>query len=371
MIRVLFVSTSTTLGGAEKTLYTLATLLDPQKFKVVGVVSLKPLGGYARRLEAAGIPVFSLDADRRASFQDVGRLARIIHETGPDLVHAVMYQAIQLTRLVKRLKKTSHGFKLVSSPRVNYRTRSFLSLAVDRLLKSGDDLLVAESKASRDFLVNRMGYSPDKTRTIYNGVDIAGWPISKLDRQQKRLELRLGAGELLIGTTGRLDEQKGHKFLIDAMARIKDTPARCVILGEGPARKLLEERIRKLRLEKQVLLLGECSDITSWLSAFDVFVLPSLWEGLPNSLLEAMAVGLPVVASSVDGVCEVIRDGQNGFLAAPKSSKALAQRLVELLRDPALRSRLGASAKETVVDKFNLAGMIAAYEDAYSRLAAA
>src|SRR5262249_29993374 len=146
MIRILYVSTSTTLGGAEKTLYTLATQLNPERFKTVGVVSLKHKGDYAARLESAGHKVDSLEVNRISSPQTFSRLAAIIREAKPQIVHAFLYQAIQLARAIKRWNGGT--FKLISSPRVHYRSRSFLSLCVDRMLRSADDLMVCESDAS-------------------------------------------------------------------------------------------------------------------------------------------------------------------------------------------------------------------------------
>lgn len=366
MSRVLFVSTSTTLGGAEKTLYSLATLLDPKKFAVAGVVSLKAPGAYAERLKALGVPVQSLDLRGRPSFGNVRQLARIIEHQRPDLVHALMYTAIQLCRLAKRISAAE--FKLVSSPRVSYRTRSAWTLLIDRLLKKSDDLLVAESQASRGFLVQKLGYDPKKVKTIYNGVDLAGWTVSKVERQQKRLELRLGSEDVLLGAVGRLDAQKGHGALISAMARLKDRPIRCVIVGDGPRRAQLDAQIRRLALEKHVWLLGEREDVPAWLSALDIFVLPSLWEGLPNSLLEAMALGLPAVASAVDGVPEVVQEGRNGLLVSPNNPAALARRIAELAADPALRSRLGSAARAAITERFGLMSMLSGYEAAYAEV---
>lgn len=367
MIRILFVSTSTTVGGAEKTLYTLATLLDPARFKVAGVVSLKPLGEYAHKLSQAGIPVFTLDMKGRPGLKHLRRLREIMKETGPHLVHALMYQAIQLCRAAK--KRAPHPIKLISSPRVSYRTRSYFTLALDRLLKGADDLLISECRSSRDYLVGRLGYDPARVRTIYNGVDIAGWPSSKLERRQKRLELRLTAEEFLIGTTGRLDDQKGHPVLIRAVHLLKGQPLRCAILGEGPGRPALEKLIRRHHLERQVWLLGQRDDVTTWLSALDLFVLPSLWEGLPNSLLEAMAMGLPVVATAVDGVAEVIEDGKNGLLVPPRDPKALSRKILQLLQDPAARARLGEAAQKTITDRFGVLDMISSYEKTYAEVA--
>lgn len=366
-MRILFVTTSTTLGGAEKTVYFLATLLDPKHFQVVSVVSLKPFGAYAQKLSALGVPTTTLGLRGTPSLKQVRELARLIDHQKPDVVHAVMYQAIQLCRLAKT--RSVHQFRLVSAPRVSYRTRSLPTLFIDRMLKNRDDLLIAECETSRRHLVKKLGYAPDKVKTIYNGIDVAGWPVSKLDRQQKRLELRLGAQEFLIGAVGRLDAQKGHGVLLEALAKLRTRyPARCVIIGDGPKHAALEAQIRRLSLEKAVWLLGERDDVTAWLSSLDVFALPSLWEGLPNALLEAMGLGLPVVASAVDGIPEVVADGVNGLLVSPSQPTALAKRLAELAADPALRARLGQQAQRTVFERFSLARMIGEYEAVYAAL---
>lgn len=366
-MRVLFVTTSTTLGGAEKTVFCLATLLDPKHYQVISVVSLKPFGTYAQKLASLGFPTTTMGVQGRISLKNIAGLARIIDYQKPDIVHAVMYQAIQLCRLAKT--RTTHKFKLVTSPRVSYRTRSSLTLLVDRVLKGRDDLLLTECEASRRYLIKQLGYEPKKVKTIYNGIDVAGWPVSKLDRQQKRLELRLNGQDLLIGAVGRLDAQKGHTVLLDALSKLRHKhPVRCVIIGEGPRRAALEAQIRRLSLEKTVWLLGERQDVTAWLSSLDVFCLPSLWEGLPNALLEAMALGLPVAATAVDGVPEVVKDGENGLLMPPRQPSALAKRLSELAADPALRARLGAEAQKTVFERFTLTRMIGEYEAAYASL---
>lgn len=364
MARVLFVSTSTTVGGAEKTLYTLATLLDPKRHQVVGVVSVKPEGPYAGKLKQQGLHVESLNLTGTPRPADAARLAEVITRLRPDIVHAVMFKAIQLCRLAK--PKVPFAFKLVSSPRVHYRTRSIWTLLLDRALKNRDDLLIAECDASRDFLVRRLGYAPAKVRTIRNGVDLAGWPVSKVDRQKRRLELRLGAGDVLVGAVGRLDKQKGFTWLIEAMSRLKKTDLRCVILGEGPERPRLEAQIRGHELETRVWLYGERPDIVTWLSAFDIACLPSLWEGLPNSLLEAMALGLPVVASAVDGVPEVVENAKTGVLVPAASPAALAKALKDLGEDPARRAALGAAAHAAVMERFTVRRMMDEYQDAYS-----
>ncbi|MEI8191734.1 MAG: glycosyltransferase, partial [candidate division NC10 bacterium] len=303
MKRILFVATSSTVGGAEKTLYTLATLLNPSRYQVVGAVSLKSKGHYARLLERSGMSVDSLEVKKTVGLADMQKLAVIIHQKRPDLVHALMYQAMQLCRAVRRLGYAE--YKLVTSPRVNFRTRNDWTMMLDGWLKKADDLLVAESEATQKYFVDKMGYAQDKVSRIYNGVDIAGWPISKFERERHRGELGIGPAEILVGSAGRLDAQKGHVFLLEAVAKIRATyPVKCIIFGEGPLKDELAKTAWSLGLANAVYFAGEQDDMPGWLSALDIYVQPSLWEGLPNALLEAMALGLPVVATRVDGIPE-------------------------------------------------------------------
>jgi glycosyltransferase involved in cell wall biosynthesis len=363
MPRILFVSTSTTIGGAEKTLFTLATRLDAARFQTAGVVSLKPAGHYSHRLDRQGVKTHSLGMSGWPSLRDADTLAGIIREARPDIVHALMYQAIQLCRFVKR--RAGASFKLVSSPRVNYRTRSAWSLLVDRWLKAADDLLIAESEASREYLTRRRGYAADRVRTVHNGVELPEIP-STAERKGARLQLGLREGELLLLSMGRLDAQKGYHLLIDAVAALRGSrKPRCAIVGEGPRRDRLRAQIARLGLERIVQLPGERGDVRSWLCAADAFVLPSLWEGLPNALLEAMALGLPVVASGVDGVPEAVTDGQDGLLVAPGDAGALSGALAKLMDDPELRRRLGQAARARMAEGFTLSAMLAGYEAAY------
>lgn len=364
MKKILYVSTSTTVGGAEKTLYTLATLVDPKICRVAGVISLKGKGHYARKLEKAGTPVHTLEIKTRAGLGDLQKLAVLIHETKPDLVHALMYQAIQLCRGVKRFGYAD--FKLISSPRVNYRTREGFSLLLDRWLKRADDLLIAECDASRDYLIERCGYDKEKTITIRNGVDIAGWPISKSARRKLRAKLNLADNDILLGAIGRLDVQKGLSFLIEAVAKLVSShPVKLAIIGTGPLHGKLEMMIQQLGLSDHVHLLGEQDDIPAWLSALDIFVLPSLWEGLPNALLEAMAIGLPVVATKVDGVPEAVSNDISGLLCNPKDVQALFVPIQDLVVDAELRKRIGDGAKTVIKEHFKLSNMLSRYEEAY------
>jgi glycosyltransferase involved in cell wall biosynthesis len=364
---VLFVSTSTTVGGAEKTLYTIATLIDPSRYRVSGVVSLKPKGHFAGLLEKGGVRVDSLEVRSSAGFGHLRELAVLIERLRPDIVHAVMFQAMQLCRAVRRLGYAD--FRLLTSPRVNFRTRPDWTLWLDSLLRSADDLLVAESEATRSYLVEKRGYPPDKVVRIYNGVDLAGRAVSKAERARARERLGFSDGDVVLGSVGRLDAQKGHVFLLEAVAKLRALHAvKCVIAGDGPLKAELERKIRELGLQDSVRLAGELGDIPGWLPALDIFVQPSLWEGLPNALLEAMALGLPAVATRVDGIPEVVRHEVSGFLCEPKDSQALFLPIHDLVADEGLRLKLGESARKVILENFKLSDMISRYEEAYARV---
>ncbi|MDE1977059.1 MAG: glycosyltransferase [Elusimicrobia bacterium] len=368
MIRVLYVATSTTLGGAEKTLHTLATRIDRKKFAVPEVVSLKPEGVYAQKLAESGIAATSLGTGRVPDLRTLRALRALISERKPDVVHAFMYQAVQLCRLAK----LGAGFKLLSSPRVTYRTRSWGTLALDRALKGRDDLLVSECEASRTYLIERQGYRPDRVRTIYNGVAPAAAAF-KADVVRLRREAGAGPGDFLVGSAGRLDRQKDHANLLRALIRMRnyDFPRmRCVILGQGPERANLEALTQRLGLRSRVRFLGERADAAAWISSLDLFVLPSLWEGLPNALLEAMALGVPCAASAVDGVPEVIQDGENGYLFPPGNPWLAAQAISRAMGQDAARRKIADAGRASVAARFSLQAMFASYESAYESLVA-
>ena len=351
MKRVLFVTTSTTQGGAEKTVYTLATLLDPQKFQVAGVVSLKPKGVFAEKLESMGHKVHTLGLTGRPNLGHLKALGDIVQAAKPDLVHAVMFQAIQFSR----------AMRLFGYAEFRPGQEEIIAAA----------LLATESEASRKYLVEKLKYDPDKVVTVYNGTDIASWPLSKVDRERVRGKLGLGPEHVLIGAVGRLDEQKGHRFLLEAIAQLKAAhKVKLAIVGEGPLRGELEALARSLHLEHDVVFPGELQNIPVWLSAFDIFVQPSLWEGLPNALLEAMGMGLPVIATKVDGVPELVQHDVNGLLVEAGQPQGLFMAIQDLALDAAFRGRLASAAKRTIQEKFKLADMIANYEKLYAKLTA-
>lgn len=363
-MRVLYVITSTIIGGAERKIHSMISGIDKSDFEVAGVISLKPSGPVAEAIKKSGVPVVSLDMGYLPSMRDLGRLVREIEKFKPDVVNAFLFRAIQFCRAARTYKRLD--FKLVSSTEVNYRTRSLLIRWIDRFFKRNDELTVCESQTSADFLINNLGYSPSGIKVIKNGTDPCSWVFSMEERNQTRNWLKIPKDEILISSVGRLSKQKGHTYLIDAISRINPAvKVKCLIIGTGPEKTSLENKIRAKGLQDKIILTGEKNNIKPWLCASDIFVLPSLWEGIPIALLEAMAIGLPCLASSVDGIPEVIEDSKSGLLCPPKNPDALATALVRLCEDVPLRNNIALTGKKVIRDNFTVKMMLRSYEDAY------
>ena len=187
-----------------------------------------------------------------------------------------------------------------------------------------------------------------------------------------RTLLNISPGEILIGTVGRLAPEKGHIDLVRAfrIALAREKSLRLVIVGEGPMRGRIEEEVASAGLMGRVHLPGSLLHTSSLISAFDLFVLPSLREGLPLSLLEAMTAGLPCIATPVGSVGEVIEDGVTGRLVSPGDPQGIADAILKLLASPGERARLAARARELALRDYSAPRMVAAYERLYEDLAA-
>ncbi len=243
------------------------------------------------------------------------------------------------------------------------RNRKLLNFVRARQLRSA--ALVAVSRKVAVTLSRSGGIPESRIRVIYNGVPAI--LRTRDGREQALRELGIPLDSTIVGTLGNLRAVKDHHLLLTAFAQIarERNNAHLLIVGEGDERKSLESRIRQLGLEGRVSLPGHRSDIGAVLNALDVFVLSSRSEGLPVSLLEAMACGLPCVSTAVGGIPEITQEGENGLLVPAGSPEALARGILRLLNDPAEATRLGERAQETVHRRFDETRMVNEYLDIY------
>jgi glycosyltransferase involved in cell wall biosynthesis len=235
-----------------------------------------------------------------------------------------------------------------------------------RHIQNRSTYVIANSQAVRDFLVEMDGFDPNLIRVIRNGVDLERFATVRPDRE--RLFPHLGTQNQLISVVANMNvEAKGHSDLIRAAAEVSREfgDATFLLIGDGVERTRLEAMTAELGLSRTVLFLGRRIDVPSILACSDLFILPSWAEGLPNSVLEAMAAGLPVVATRVGGIPEVIDNGVSGLLVAPRDSHALAMAVLQILRNKGLAKQLGRSARERVRLQFSFERLLSELDSLY------
>jgi glycosyltransferase involved in cell wall biosynthesis len=318
---------------------------------------------HVERLRARGVRVEivpmrrepSLLSDARAFF----RIYRHLSRRRYDIVHTHCSKAGALGRLaaflagVPRIVHTPHVFPFTQDVARHWKV---LYRLIEKLLGAFTDRIIAVSTFQRALALKFGIGKRGSVVVIHNGVAEAPRSAVSTDGWQRvREELGVKANDILVGTAGRLMSQKGHKYLVEAAAMLLDRHPhlRFYIAGSGELEDSLRAMCNQLSwCRERVLLLGEREDVPDVLAATDIFVLPSLWEGMPYALLEAMAAAKPIICSNVCGLDEVIKDGMNGLLVPPADSPALAHAISLLVGNRALRLRLGPAARSTVQERF-------------------
>jgi L-malate glycosyltransferase len=352
------------VGGAEDLVAAIVRGLDPQQFRAA-VATLGPPGPVGLELRAQGYEVVSLGLDikRTSTGRVVQAVRRLLQGRRPDILHTHLYHP----NLYGRLGALGLGLPAVVAAVHNSYTRVKFHRRVWNFLLSwaSDRVVVGSAQVWQD--VRRYDGVPASRLVLMP----YGIPLAELETPLSRLEARerlgLAGADLVIGVVGRLEEQKGHAYLLATLPALRRAIPNLVVLlvGEGRLEEDLRRQVRELKLESTVRFLGTRRDLTEIYRALDLFVQPSLWEGLPLALLKAMGAGLPVVATRVSGSREAIVDGVNGSLVAPGDPEALARAILELHRHPETRRRLGDAAHGTVAERYSLEAMLHRLEELY------
>jgi glycosyltransferase involved in cell wall biosynthesis len=373
-INILYVITKLELGGAQKQLLSLVAQLPKEKYNVFLITAKNGiLFPDASSIEGLKIKR-SIFLERPVNlFKDFLALLEIycfIKKNSIKIVHTHSSKAGILGRWAARLAKvkiiihTVHGWSF--NDYQSSLCRRFFIWLESFTATFTDRLIVVSYSDRRKGLDNGIGRE-DKYILIRYGIDFAEFEPAN---DGIRKELRISSEDLVVGMVACLKPQKSPQDFIKLAFLIKDAlpNVKFVLTGDGVLRGHIEELIKRFNLENNVILTGWRRDIPCMLSAMDVFVLTSLWEGLPVSVLEAMAARKPVVITNTGGDSEVISEGQNGFLASPRDIKSMAERLLVLLKDEALRKTMGQKAKDSLGADFLLRKMIKRNLDLYEDL---
>lgn len=350
--RIALVIGQLSIGGAERQLFELVTRIDRERFAPIVYALVEGREGFRGAVEAAGVPLRIIG---RRGYSRARRLAESLRRDGVALVHSWLFIANSYAWAARCLGVTAPLVTSARNCKSQGRVHHLLNVAAFR----SSARIVVNSNRVAEYVARHYAAPRGRICVVYNGVDTERFHPPNVR----------GERALTVMTAGRFVEQKNPLLFLEAAYHVsRQFPeTRFVMLGDGPQRESVAQRAAALGLEGRVDLPGERCDVEEWLRRADVFWLTSGWEGLPNAVLEAMACGVPVIASDAGGTGELLRNGVEGFLVRSGVVEDFVHYGGLLLRDAELRARMGRAARERAV-QFSVTRMVYAMEGLYAAL---
>lgn len=356
------------MGGLENGLVNLINGMDASRFRHA-IVCMTHSTDFERRIRRPDVIVHSLHRDRHPIWRTYLELLRLFRRIRPDIVHSRNLSGLDaiLPALLAGVPVRVHGEH--GRDVDNLDGTNPKQLRLKRLFRPFVSHYTAVSKDLASDLIQRIGASAERVTQIYNGVDTARFHPAESTQDSTSADRRF-----VIGTVGRLQPVKDQALLIDAYAdALAADPAAMSgtslkIVGDGPCREALTAQAQAAGLTDRVAFPGACNDVPAELRTFDLFVLPSLAEGISNTILEAMASGLPVLATRVGGNADLVLDGRTGTIVAAGDRGAMTRAILSYVRDRGLCGAQGKEARRRAEGEFSLDAMVRAYADFYARL---
>ncbi len=373
---VLYVIDNLEYGGGERGFAQLVRGLGAEGWAVT--VAARPGGPFEAAVRAEGAPFVALDMRRSRALVTALRLRGLVRDRGFGIVHSQGARADFITRAALLGLPDVANVCTVQMPVEGFDVgpaRRRLYLALDRLSGHRVDRYIVVSRALERVLLETRRLAPERVALVYNGVETTALAAAAGGNERRALRAELGIDDAqpLVGAVGRLVWQKGFVELIRAWPEVaaRVPAARLVIAGEGPLRAELEALARSLGVADRVRLIGFRRDVPGFLAALDVLVLPSLREGFPVITLEAMALGVAIVATAIEGVREQIEPDVHGILIPPGAPRELGAAIFGLLDEPGRRRRLGEAARQRAAAVFDVGRMVAETHTVYAALLSA
>lgn len=348
-IRVLYCVETISSGGVEQTRLTLAKNLPKDKFEIKITCSYAS-GPIAEALQEEGVELIRLGSMKHPFDWNIHKKVQaIIREFKPQIMHGGVFEGNSLTALsgtwmqvpVRIMEETSDPQN--RSAKANWLLRQFSKMV---------DKVTAISPNVERYLLNIAKIERRKVQLINNGVTMPN-PISDTQKITLKNELGLAEDTLVLGFVGRLfNDHKRMTDLLEAISLIKQKQIKLLMVGDGRDRGLVEEKIKELGISEQVILVGYQSNTSLYYSIMDIFCIPSAREGFGLVAVEAMLFGLPVIASEVGGLKDVVVDGETGFLVPPRSPESIAEKIQILIDQPQLRKQMGEKGRQRALRHF-------------------
>ncbi len=359
-------------GGSEQVLYDLIHGLDKERFRPV-LCCLYDLGELGEQLRAEGCDTYQDLIRSKYDPSNVFKIASVLRRERADILYVTdAFHNMVVGRLAAFLGGAPltvigfHSFDRLIRMTVRRRSRLLQLKLADMLLLPCFDRAIALAETHKQYLATVKHIPESKITVIYNGIDLGKFPQTVDPRQVKR-SLSIPEGAHVVGIVAGLRRWKSHDVFLAAAALVRrEAPdTYFVIAGDGRERGKLERLAQDLNLTDHVRFLGVVDNVPTLLHAFDVSVLSSVHEAFPITLLEAMAVARPVVATDVGSVSEIVEDGVNGFLVPPRAPDQLAQAMLRVLKQPELAKQFGEAGRKKVEQQFTVGPMVRRYESAF------
>lgn len=363
MKEIVYIIDNFKVAGAQGHLFKLVSALTTKNYSL----QIVSLGANDENLiKDIIVPVTNLKMDciwKLSFWLDFFRLINFLSKRKPSIVHTYLNTSNVFGVLAAKI---AHVPIIISSRRDLGQFRSGIIGFLERFTARLSDKVVCVSEAARKHCVEREGIPAHKTEVIYNGVEVSNFLKLKADDRKLTTEDSYVVG--IIATMDRVE--KGHREFIEAASLVLKviSSIEFLLIGDGPLRNSLQSIVHSLQLDEKIKFLGKRNDIAELLLTMDISVNASYSEGMSNTILESMAVGVPVVATAVDGNLETVIDGQTGILVPVKEPKAMAQEIIKILSDKELAKQMGHNARKLVEEKFTLEQMVQNYIELYDKL---
>lgn len=358
-IKLCFMTGTLDPGGTEKQILLLCRYINREKFNLC-IISFRG-GRMEKEFEKENVPVRVIGKHYRFDLLALFKLILVFLKIKPDILHTFIFTSNTWGRIAGIVVRVP---VIISSERSTDPWKKNHHFFIDKFLGFFTDKIVCNSVSVKSHYEKKLGQISRKLIVIKNGIDLERFSFDNSKPVQKK--------EKIVLTVSRLSPEKGIQFLIESAKIVlkKTKDVKFLIAGEGPLRNELESLIKKYKIQDWVIFSGYIKDIENLISESDVVILPSLWEGLPNILLEAMAMKKPVIATDVGGVREIVKNGENGFIVKPACAREIAERIIEVFSDEKNSLRMGESGYKFVKENFDVQKMVSSYQCLYTQLVA-
>jgi glycosyltransferase involved in cell wall biosynthesis len=333
------------MHGVKRLFSWMIPRFDPERFNV-SLVSLRKKDLSEETLESFGIDISYL---HKSKFDPatLTALLKVMDRQQTDILHLHGYGATTFGRIAGQMRR----LPTILHEHANLTSTPWFQKVADRLLAPSTDLAIAVSKSTAEFVIHARQMPPERVRVVYLGVPLEEFSRNRTVQEIAEARHELGAlpGECVAGTVTRLHDSKGNSYLVEAAAAVlRERPkARFYLFGEGPLRADLEAQAQALDLRDRFVFGGFTRDVARTISAFDISVFPSLWEGTPLTVFETLAMGKPIVATDADGLLDVLTHERDALIVPRRDAGALARAIVRLMDSPEDRARLSVHARLT------------------------